>query len=109
MPLSSWSVSIQQHERGAAAAEERRERLLEVLVDHLERFLEALTGGPINPSNRLGRLRDGVDQVLPLRRQERVPPFELVELIDRHHVHRSETVDLLLQLNDGAFRRERFR
>ena len=35
-----------------------------------------------------------VDQILALRRQERVARLELVELLDRHHVDRAEAIDL---------------
>jgi hypothetical protein len=43
---------------------------------------------------RLGRLRDRVHEILLLTRQESVTRLELVELLDRHHVHRAEAVDL---------------
>ena len=45
MPLSSASLSSSSIRPARAAAEERRERLLEVLVDHGERVVEALARG----------------------------------------------------------------
>ena len=42
-------------------------------------------------------LRDRLDQILALRRQEHVARLELVELLDGHHVHRPEPVDLVAQ------------
>ena len=48
----------------------------------------------VDPLDRLAGLRDRVDQILALRRQERVARLELVELLDRHHVDRPEPLDL---------------
>ena len=44
---------------------------------------------------------DRVDEVLALRREEHVARLELVELLDGHHVHRAEPIDLVAQLRDG--------
>jgi hypothetical protein len=38
----------------------------------------------------LAGLRDRVQQILALRRRKGMTRFELVELLDRHHVHRAE-------------------
>ena len=54
--------------------------------------------GLVDPLDRLGGLRDRVDEILALRRQEGVARLELVELLDGHHVHRTETIDLCLEL-----------
>ena len=48
----------------------------------------------VDALDRFARLGDRVDEVLALRREERVPRLELVELLDGHHVHRTEAVDL---------------
>ena len=73
------------------AAKASRKRALRRLVDALDRF---------------AGLRDRVDEVLALRRQERVARFELVELLDRHHVHGTEAIDLGFQRRNGVFGRE---
>ena len=57
----------------------------------------------VDPLDRFGRLGDRLDQILPLRSQERVTSLELVELLDRHHVHRAEAVDLRAQRGDRLF------
>ena len=51
------------------------------------------------------RLRDRVDQILALGGQERVAGFELVELLDGHHVHRAEPIDLGAQPRRSPLRR----
>src|SRR5262245_40472666 len=81
---------VEQREAGAAAAEQRAEHLLEVLVDGGERLAEALAGRLVDALDRFARLRDRLDEILALRRQERVARLELVELLDRHHVDRPE-------------------
>ena len=103
MPLSSGSVSSSSVMPGAAAAEERRERLLEVRVDGRERLAEARVRRLVDAPDGLVGLRDRVDEVLALRRQEGVARVELVELLDGHHVDRAELVDLAAQLGDGLF------
>ena len=75
-------VFVEQREAGAAAAEQRAERLLEVLVDRGERVRERWRVVSSIRLDRLAGLRDRIDQVLALRRQERVARFELVELLD---------------------------
>ena len=57
----------------------------------------------VDARDGLDGLRDRIDQVLALRRQEHVARFELVELLDGHHVHRTEAVDLRFQRDDGFF------
>ncbi len=100
-------VLVEQRQAGAAAAEQRAERLLEVVVDRRKRLGEALTRGLVDALDRLGRLRDRVDEILALRRQERVARLELVELLDRHHVHRAEAIDLRAQRGDRLLGAER--
>ena len=87
-------VFVEQRQAGAAAAEQRAERLLEVRVDGGERLGEALPRRLVDALDRFAGLRDRVDEVLALRREERVARLELVELLDRHHVHRAEPIDL---------------
>ena len=64
------------------------------------RFVDLLDG--------LTRLRDRVDQILALRGQKAVARLELVELLDRHHVHRTQPVDPGSQPCDRLFSRQRF-
>ena len=68
-----------------------------------ERLAEARMRRLVDALDRFVGLRDRVDQVLALRRQERVTRFELVELLDGHHVDRAELVDLAAQLGDRFF------
>ena len=82
-------VLVEQRQAGAAAAEQRAERLLEVAVDGGERLGEALPRGLVDALDRLAGLRDRVDEVLALRGQEGVARLELVELLDGHHVDRA--------------------
>ena len=65
-----------------------------MLVDGRERLAKPFSRRVVDPLNRLPGRDDGIDQILPLGRQERVACLELVELVDRHHVHRSKAVDL---------------
>ena len=109
MPLSSGSCLVDERDAGVAAAEQRRERLLEVAVDRLERVAEPDLAGLVDALDRLVGRGDGVDQILALRGQEGVPRLELVELLDGHHVDRAEPVDLGAQPGDGVFRRDRVR
>src|SRR5262245_7356047 len=95
-------VFVEQREAGAAAAEERAERLLEVAVDGGERLAEPLLRRLVDALDRFGGLRDRLDEIFPLRGEEHVAALELVELLDRHHVHRAEAIDLAAQ------RRNRF-
>jgi hypothetical protein len=60
-----------------------------------------LTGGFVDALDRLARLGNGRDKIGPLGRQEAVPRFQLVELLDRHHVDRPEAIDLGSQRGDG--------
>ena len=103
MPLSSGIVLVEQRDAGAAAAEQRREGLLEVGVDGGERVAEARVRGLVDALDGFVGLRDRVDQVLALRGQEGVALIELGELLDGHHVDRAELVDLRAQLGDGFF------
>ena len=64
------------------------------VVDGRERHREAGARRLVDAPNRFARLGDRVDEVLPLRRQERVPRLELVVLLDGHHVDGTEAVDL---------------
>jgi len=59
-----------------------------------EGFDEARTRRLVDAPDRLARLGDGVDEILALGGQEHVAGLELVELLDRHHVHRPEAIDL---------------
>src|SRR5262249_52335207 len=94
-------VLVEQREPGASTAEQRAERLLEVPVDGGERLAETLAGGLVDPLDRLGGLRDRFDQVLPLSGQESMTRLELVELLDGHHVHWAEALDLGAQGRDS--------
>ena len=84
---------VEQRQPGAAATEQRAERLLKIAVDGEERFRETLTRRFVDPPDRFARLRDRFDEIVALRRQEPVALVELVELLDRHHVHRTEPLD----------------
>ena len=57
----------------------------------------------------LARGGNRLDQVLALLRQERMALFELVELLDGHHVDRPQTFDLLPQIENDCFGRTRVR
>ena len=81
----SWKLRL-------IAANASREALARRLVDALDGF---------------ARLRDRVDEILALRRQERVARLELVELLDRHHVDRAEPIDLRAQRRDRLLGAER--
>src|SRR5690606_4263549 len=65
-------VALDQHQPRAAAVEEPREDLLELLVDDRERLPEALLRGPVDLGDRLAELRQRVLEVLLLLRQELV-------------------------------------
>src|SRR5213594_4330100 len=93
-------VLVEQRQPGPAAAKQRAERLLEVSVDGGERLAEALTRRLVDALDGLGRLRNRLDQVLPLRREKRIARLELVELFDGHHVHRTEALNLAAQRGD---------
>src|SRR5438094_903423 len=84
---------VEQRQPGAAATEQRAERLLKIAIDGEERFRETLTRRFVDPPDRFARLRDRFDEIVALRRQEPVALVELVELLDRHHVHRTEPLD----------------
>jgi hypothetical protein len=98
---------VEQRQAGAAAAEQRAEGFLKIPVDGGKRLGEAMPRRLVDPLDRLRGLGDRVDEVLALRGQERMAGFELVELLDRHHVHRAEAVDLGAQLHDRFFGTER--
>ena len=100
-------VLVEQGQPGASAAEERAEDLLEVTVDGGERLGEPLPGRFVDALDGLGGLGNRVDQVLALRRQEGVAGFELVELVDGHHVDRAKAIDPGAQLGDGFLGAER--
>src|SRR5205814_2440130 len=85
---------VEKRQARAAAAEERAERFLEIAIDRRERVGEAVARRFVDPLDRFARLRDRVDQILALRGEERVPRLELLELLDGHHVHRTEPIDL---------------
>ena len=89
---------VEQHKAGAAAAEKRRERLLEILIDDGKRFFESFFRGLVDPANRLPGRGNRIDQILALRRQERVSRLEIVELINGHHVDRAHAFDLVAQV-----------
>jgi hypothetical protein len=95
-------VLVEQRQAGAAAAEQRAERRLEVAVDRGERLGEALQRRLVDALQSLRWSERWIDQVLRSRRQEAVARFELVELLDGHHVDGAEPVDL------GAQRGNRF-
>src|SRR5688572_30916140 len=60
------------------------------------------------PYTTLFRSGDRVDEVLALGGQERVARLEIVELVDRHHVHRAHLFDLGAEVGDhlvGGHRR----
>src|SRR5205085_4982140 len=106
-PALERIVLVEQREAGAAAAEQRAERLLEVGVDRRERLAEALARRLVDAPDRFARLRDRLDQILALRRQEAVARLELVVLLDRHHVHRAATLDPGAPRRAGFFRLQR--
>jgi hypothetical protein len=85
-PALELVVLVEQHEAGAPAAEERRERPLEVRVDGDERLAEALLRRLLDLLDRVAGRGDRIHEVLALARQERVARLEIVELVDRHHV-----------------------
>src|SRR5262249_31786959 len=85
---------VEWYQAGLAVAVERGERPGEVLVDDGERLLEALPRRLVDLADRLVGRRNRVDEVLALRGQERVARLEVVELIDRHHVHGAHSLDL---------------
>src|SRR5262245_20505835 len=93
---------VEQRQAGAAAAEERAEGFLKVAVDRGERLVEAVAPRLSDASYPSGRLHDRLDEILALFGDERMTAFELVELLDGHHVHRPKSIDL------GAQRRDRF-
>ena len=86
---------------GPAATEEGTEGDLEVGLDGGERLGETRFRRLVDAGDRLRRLRDRLDEIAPLRGQEDVPLFELVELLDGHHVHRSQAIDFCLESRDG--------
>src|SRR5712692_3915881 len=70
-PALERIVLVEQREAGAAAAEERAEGCLEVQVDRRERVGKAPARRLVDALDRFTGLRDRVDQVLALRREER--------------------------------------
>ena len=77
---------------------------LEVLVDRGERFAESRVRRFVDLADRLVGLRDRVDEILLLGRQEQVALFELLRLLDRHHVDGAHAINLFAQFGDGFFR-----
>src|SRR6185436_4951671 len=65
-------VFVEERQSGAAAAEQRAEHVLEIVIDRREGLDEARARGLVDALDRLARLGDGVDQVLPLRREEQM-------------------------------------
>ena len=74
------------------------------MLNGRERLTEARPGRFVDPRDHLGGVRDRVDQVLPLCRQKRVARFELVELLDGHHVDGTKAIDLRFELRNRLFR-----
>src|SRR5262249_43536049 len=83
--------------------EQRAERFLEVVVDRAERLGEPLPRRFVNAGDRLARLRDGVYEILALAGEKHVARLELVELLDGHHVDRTQAIDLRAQGDDRFF------
>ena len=87
----------QAHFRGAAA-KDRVERFGEVVVDGVERLLEFFARDQVELGDGLLRVGDRLQQVVALARQEREALLALVELFERHHVHRAHRFDARLHL-----------
>ena len=100
MPLSSGSFSSSSVRPARPPPNSVLNVTWKLCLDRGERLAEAHLRRLVDARDRLGRLRDRVDQVAPLRGQERVARLELVELLDGHHVHRAEAIDLGLQADD---------
>ena len=91
---------VEQRQAGASAAEQRAEGRLEVPVDGGKGLGKALPRRLVDALDRFAGLRDRIDEVLALRGQERMARFELVELLDGHHVDEAEPIDLGTQRDD---------
>src|SRR5258708_3505716 len=74
------------------------ERLRKIVIDAVERLLEFLPRNQIQLRNRLLRIRNRLQQIIALPRQERKPLLALVVLLQRHHVHRAHRFDARLHL-----------
>ncbi len=93
MPLSARFVFVGQPHLALAAAEQRLEHLLEVLVDRFEGFLEAAARFGVEFLNRFLGIADRIEQVLPLRVQEIVALLRFLELFERLRIHRTQRLD----------------
>ena len=98
---------VEQRQAGAAAAEERAEKILEVAVDRSEGLGKPLSGGLVDALDGFGGLGNRVDEILALGGQKGMARLELVVLLDRHHVHRPESIDLRAQASDRLFSAQR--
>src|SRR5262249_53995793 len=85
-----------------AALEERREGLLEVLLDVGEGVEEELRSGRVDLLDRLQELRLGLQQIVALRGQEGVALLLLVELLEREQVDRPERAIALAAILEQA-------
>ena len=94
MPLSLTFVFVGEAHLARTAAEQRLERLLEVLVDGFERLRESVLREFVDLLNRLLGVADRIEQILPLRGQEVVPLLRLLELLQRRRIHRAQVFDL---------------
>ena len=92
---------VEQDEPRPAAAEQGGEGLLKMGVDGVERLAEPLARRPVDPGDGVDGGVDRLHQILPLRGQEVVALVEVVELLDGHHVHGPEALDLLPQARRG--------
>ena len=107
MPLSSGSFSSSSVRPARPPPNSVLNVSWKLLVDGGERLGEALARRLVDALDRFAGLRDRIDQVLALRGEERVARLELVELLDGHHVHRTEPIDLAAQRRDRLFGAQR--
>jgi hypothetical protein len=82
MPLSRGSFSSSSVSPARPSSEERTEGALEVFPESPQGLGEARLAGFIDPRDRFGCLRNGINQVLALCRQKCVTGFQFVELLD---------------------------
>ena len=74
----------------SAAAEQRLEGLTEILVDALEGFGEFLARNHVDVRDRLLRIADGIQQILPLHAQELLALRGFLELLHGLGIDRTQ-------------------
>ncbi len=79
--------------------------VVKLRVDGRKRLFELFLGDQVEFLDGLLRVSDRLQQVVAFARQESEALFALVELFQRHHVHRAHVFNALLHFAIVGFRR----